>query len=1286
MTKDTVSTNKSTTDAQPDAQRTRHIRQWFDKKLQRWAGRGVAGGLGSALFALPALAQATDEQLASYQFAEAIPGVRTAKLLSNGDVQLKLTDGRTVVVSAENVEVLENGTIMVADDVVGEIAQFGAAAEAAGATAAAGGVSGAGLALGGLGVAGAAAAAGGGGGGGGGGDSDDDAEVEPVVTPSPPRPPSLNLAELQSNALSNLSSQTTTPDGTTTVEVTIGSVTKSVTPAGDGSWSVSLTQAEAAGLPQGVSDVSVRHLDGSGMELSAETARFDVDTIPPVLTIDAFSAGAVMNAAEQGTNLEVAGTTDAENGQTVTVTIGGQTYNGTVSGGGWSVTVPVSDLAALPDGSNVAVTADVSDRAGNPATQASGSFDTDLTAPDLTLNPVGGGSIDLADVVGDLVLSGTTTAENGQMVTVSFEGQDYMGSVSGGSWSVTIPNADLSGLTTGVPASVSVAVSDTAGNPATPISVSVPVDLTGPSIAITPLSIGATLNAVETGSDLVVSGTTGNVTDGQQVTVTLDGQTYTDSVSGGSWSVTIPSADLIALADGGDFNITGDVTDADGLVAPQASVGLSKDVTAPTLSIDSFSDGAVLNAAERGTDLTITGTTTAEDGQTVTVNLNGQSYFGQASTGEWSVSVPSADLVALSDGASIDVTVDVTDAAGNPAIQATNSFDTDFTAPSLVISSLSDGAVVNLAEQATDLVVSGTSDAANGTQVSVQIVQSGGAVLVGGTATVNSGTWTYTAAAADLSGLQDGQIYDVNASIVDAAGNTNAATTSFGTDLSAPTIALNPLSVGSVLDIVEQGTDLSVSGTTNAEDGQTVTVSLNGQTYGAVVSGGLWSTSIPSADLAGLADGGNFAVTASVQDAAGNLATDASTMLATDFKPILYIDDLGSNNAVSLSDAQNGGLTVSGSSIGLTGGQAVDVTLNSVSLGSATVAADGSWTLSAPAASFASVEAGDALDFAAQATVAGGPDPDPVSEQTIAHVPAAYTIVEAGGSGTTVTFEVYADPDRDISSGLAFTAEMRFDPSVATYDSGSETENSDFNLFLANPNGGSAISFAGAATSYGDLSQPVVTFTMTVQDANQPIILTMTTPDGGPSQLHLGTGGNDTITGSDVDDVIRGSQGDDTIDVSGAGRDVIVFEADPALNGIDTISGFTLGPAASVSDALMFQGLDTSSLRGDGTGVETLAAGGTIGANTGFVGLETTLSDLNLDTITSAAENLNGAQSGDEMYLLATDGADSILVKVDYSGPGSASVEALAQFDGLSDLSGLSDDNILITDPTGASA
>ncbi|MEM9106545.1 MAG: Ig-like domain-containing protein [Pseudomonadota bacterium] len=1154
--------------------------------------------------ALPALAQATGETLESFQFAEAIAGVRSAKVMANGDVQLTTLDGRKLIVSAENIQILENGSIMIADEAATEIAQL-AVAEVAGAAATGGGISGAGLALGGLGIAGAAAGA-----GGGGGDSDDDdRDEEPSVTKPAPALPSLNLAELQSNALSNASTETSAPGGTASVEVSIGSLTKTATPAVDGSWSVSLTQAEAEALSQGATTVTVRHLDADGVELSVETAQFDVDTVPPMLSIDSFSVGAIMNAAEQAAGLTITGTTDAENGQTVTVSLNGQTYSSTVSNGAWSVSVPASDLAALSDASTISVTADVVDQAGNPAMQASGGFDTDFSAPSLTLNPVAGGSIDLIDVSADLVLNGTTNAEDGQQVSLSFNGQSYTGTVSGGGWSVTIPSADLADLETGTPADITVAVNDSAGNPATPVSVSVPVDLTGPSIAIDPLSVGEVLNAAEVGSDLVVNGTVGNVTDGQTVTVTLDGQTYAGTVSGGHWSVTIPSGDLATLADGAAFSITADVSDADGLDAPQAEVALAKDATPPTLSIDAFSTGSVMNATEQGSDLVVTGSTSAEDGQTVTLTFDGQAYTALASGESWSITIPSSDLVTLTDGATVNVTANVTDSAANPATQATSSFDTDFSAPNLSISALSSGSVLNLAEQAGGLTVNGTSDAADGSQITVEIRHSDGSLETLGTTTVIGGLWSYIASAGDLSGLQDGETYQVNASVADAAGNSASANTSFDTDLSAPTLLIDTVSAGGVLDVLEQGTDLQISGTTNAEDGQTVTVNLNGQDYSATVTGGSWVATVPAADLSALPDATNFTITASVEDAAGNSAPDTTTSLTTDFQPILTMTSVGTNDAVSLSDLQTSGTTITGSSAGLSAGQAVAITLNGTPMGSATVAADGSWSLNISAAQFSSVEAGDSLEFEAQASVASGPDPTPVSDQVVAHVPAAYTIVEAGQSGSTITFEVYADPDRDTSAGLSFTAELEYDPNVATYDLNTEIENGDFDLFLSNPQSASAISFAGAATSFSDVSQPIMTFTMTVQDPGQPIILTLTTPDGGPSQLHLGTDDADTLIGSAIDDVVRGGGGDDTIDITGAGRDVIVFEADPAVNGADTITGFTLGPATDLSDAIMFSGLDVSNLRGDGTGFETLSLGSTIWNDTGFVVLQGALSD-----------------------------------------------------------------------------
>ncbi|WP_239344633.1 Ig-like domain-containing protein [Ruegeria sp. Ofav3-42] len=1272
MTKEHEPKNKT---AKPgsDTGRKEHIRRWIDGKMRRWAGRGIAGGLSSTLMALPALAQATIEELYAYQFAETIPGVRSVKLLKNGDVLIKMANGSTMVVAAENVQVLDSGAIMIAENIVAEIAQF-SLAEAGGAAAAGGSISGIGAALGGLGLAGAAAAGSGGGG--------DDAE------PARPTPtyPFLNLAQAQASALSSAGTNIAIPEGTETVEITIGSLVKSVPLNSDGSWNISLTPSEAAGLPQGVQNVSVRHLNGDGLELSVETVTYNVDTIPPTLTISGLSDGSVMNAAEMATDLIVSGTSNAENGQTVTVTLNGQTYTGTVADGQWTVTVPAADLAKLPDAATIKVTADVADQAGNPATQARDSFETDFTAPTITLNPISDGSIELVDVQSDMVLSGSTTAADGQIVTVEFAGHTYTGTASDGNWSVTVPAADLASLPSGTPASVRVVVSDTAGNTSIPATASVPVDLTGPSIAVSPLSVGAVLNGVEVGSDLMVSGITGNVEDGQQVTVTLDGESYTGVVSGDSWSVTIPAADLAALADGGAFIITADVTDSDGLAANQVSVPISKDVTAPTLTIDGFSGGTVMNAAEQGTDLTINGSTNAEDGQTVTVSLNGQSYTGTASGGVWSATVPASHLAALSDGATVAVTADVADAAGNPAVQASGSFDTDFSAPAIAVTGLSDGTVMNAAEQGTDLTVSGTSDAPDGTTITVEIVRADGTVDLSNTTTVSGGTWTFVAPAASLGSLQDGETYSVNASVSDTAGNNASASAGFNTDFTAPALTINPLPVGSVLDLAERGNDLTISGTTTAEDGQTVTVTLDGQPYTGVASGGAWTATIPTSDLAGLADGTNFTVSAAVDDLAGNSATPATTTLATDFRPLLNLNSVGTNNAVSLSDAQSSGVVVSGTSTGLSAGQSVNVTLNSSSVGTTTVAADGTWSLTVPSSEFSGIKAGDDLTFEAQAPVSGGPDPLPATDEVTAHTPAAYVITQASRAGSKITFEVFADSDRDISSGLAMTLEMGFDPTVVTFDSGSDIGNGAFGFYLSNPVGSSIVNFAGISPSFSDLSQPLVTFTMTVQDPSKPVELTLTTPEGGPSTIILGTDGDDTLVATDVDNFIRGQDGNDAINVSDAGRDVVVFEADPDANGVDTITGFSLGAASDVADALMFSGLDLTTLRGNGTGVETLNVGSSVAANTGVVGLTTVLTDLNSGTIEAAVESLTGIQAGDELYVLATDGDDSVLVKVDYSAPSSAAVKTVAQFTGLDDLSGLSSDNILHTDPTGATA
>lgn len=1248
-----------------DGQRRRFIHNWIQKAQRRLK----IGGLGGLFMALPALARASLSPEDGFQAVDGMANIQTARVMANGDAYLTLTNGQTVMVGAANVLVAENGAVMIADAAAQQIFDLGQTAAVAGGGG--GGGAGVGAVLGGVGALGVAAGGAGGGGGGG--------------TPAAPPPPTVNTNTLQTTGLSNANTKITAHKDAEAVEVKIGTLTKTATLGEDGAWSVTFTPAEAAALPQGVVTVDVISLDKDGDPLATSKASFTIDTEPPTVTISALPIGPVLNAAEAGSDLTISGSSTAENGQTVTVTMNGQTYNATVSDGAWSVTVPAEDLGALADGASVTVTADVADAAGNAAAQASTSFTTDISAPEIAINAVAGGQIDLVDQGSDLAITGTTTAEDGRTVTVTFNGQTYSGTASGGNWSVTIPQADLADLTSGTPVAISAAVSDAAGNPAISASVSVPVDLTGPSIAINALPVGDVLNAAEAGVDIVVSGTTSNIADGQVVSVALNGQVYSGTVSGGNWSVTVPAADLGALSNG-SFDLTANASDSDGIAAPQASVNLGVDVTPPALAITSLSDGTVMNAAERSTDLTVAGTTDAEDGQTVTVTMNGQSYSGTASDGAWSVTVPAADLASLGDGATVTVSADIADAAGNAAPQASSSFETDFTPPAVAIAQPSSGSAMGQAQKGADQTVSGTSNAADGTQVTISVARADGTVDLSGTATVMGGNWSLTIPAADLAPLHDGQTYTVTATATDAAGNAGSGSASFGTDFTAPTLTMNALPVGDVLDAAERGSDLIVSGTTDAEDGRMVEIAFHGQLYSGSVSGGNWSVTIPSSDLGTLSVESSFEITANVSDAAGNMAPQARATLATDFRPTLTMNDTGSNDAVSLSDAKANGVTLSGGSTGLSAGQSVDVTLNGTAVGSATVAANGNWTLTVPAAQFAGVNAGDALNFAANASVSGGRDPLPVSDAVTAYVPAAYTLVETARSGDTVTFAMFADAGRDVSGGLAVTATMAFDPAVATFNAGSANANSAFSLFLANPSGASSVNFAGAATTFSDLSAPLVTFTMTVADASKPIMLTMTTPDGGPSVLQIGTDGADTLTANGVTNIIRGDGGDDMIDVSTGGRHVVSFEADPAANGTDTVTGFTLGPAAQITDAISFSGLDLSSLRGAGTGVETLASGEAIGADTGVVAFTTALSDLAATTVADAAETLSGINAGDVIYVMASNGSDSALAKVSFADPTTASAEIVSNFTGLGDLSTFHADNILHSDPTGATA
>ncbi|WP_276350562.1 Ig-like domain-containing protein, partial [Enterobacter hormaechei] len=75
-------------------------------------------------------------------------------------------------------------------------------------------------------------------------------------------------------------------------------------------------------------------------------------------------------------------------------------------------------------------------------------------------------------------------------------------------------------------------------------------------------------------------------------------------------------------------------------------------------------------------------------------------------------------------------------------------------------------------------------------------------------------------------------------------------------DATAPSVTINTIATDDILNATEAQSDLAISGTSTAEAGQTLTVSLNGKDYTTTVSAdGSWTLNVPAADLAGLTDG-----------------------------------------------------------------------------------------------------------------------------------------------------------------------------------------------------------------------------------------------------------------------------------------------------------------------------------------------------------------------------------------------------------------------------------------------
>ncbi|EHH7652688.1 Ig-like domain-containing protein [Escherichia coli] len=705
----------------------------------------------------------------------------------------------------------------------------------------------------------------------------------------------INAAE--KGAALTLSGSTSGVEAGQTVTVTFGGKTYTSTVAANGSWSTTVPVADMAALRDGDASAQVRVTNVNGNSATA-THEYSVDSAAPTVTINTIASDNIINASEAAAGVTVSGTSTAETGQTLTVTLNGTNYQTTVQAdGSWSLTLPVSDLTALAN-NGYTLTATVSDLAGNPGSASKG-VTVDTTAPVISFNTVAGD-----DVINNVehtqaqIISGTATgAVAGDRLVVTIAGQQYVTSTdASGNWSVGVPASVISGLADGT-VTISATITDSAGNSSTQTH-NVQVNTAAVSLSVSTISGDNLFNAAEAGSALTLSGTGTNFATGTVVTVLLNGKGYSATIqSNGSWSVNVPAADVAALSDGTSYTVSASAQDSAGNSAT-ASRSVAVDLTAPVISINTVSTDDRLSAAEQQQPLTLNGSTSAEVGQTVTVTFGSKTYTATvAANGTWALNVPAADLAALGQGAQT-ITASVNDRAGNPG-QTTHALTVDTVAPTVTIATVAGDDIINNAEQLAGQTISGTTTAEVGQTVTVTFNGQTWSATVG-----SGGSWSVFIPAQQFAGLSDGS-YTISASVTDQAGNPGSASRGVTLNGDVPTVTINTFAGDDVVNAAEHGSSLVISGTTTAPVGQTLTLTLNGKTYTTTVqTGGSWSYTLGSADVTALADGNAYVINASVSNAIGNTGSSNHTITVDLSAPAMgiNIDSLQADTGLSASD------------------------------------------------------------------------------------------------------------------------------------------------------------------------------------------------------------------------------------------------------------------------------------------------------------------------------------------------------------------------------------------------
>ena len=291
-------------------------------------------------------------------------------------------------------------------------------------------------------------------------------------------------------------------------------------------------------------------------------------------------------------------------------------------------------------------------------------------------------TVNAAEALVDLPVTGTVTGEfaPGATVVIQIEGEGpgaagaepLSAEVDGiGRFTVTVPGARLAAAARLTAFATTAEVAGLTGTGAAEHEYATDLASPEPEIAVAVVTDDNTLNAAEVVTEVAVTGSaSGDVLDGDVVTLTIGERTFAGAVGidegEARWTILVPGNVLAANTVIGASVATADA--AGNPARAEATHEYLVDVDGPELAValDPIADDDVVNAAEAGAGVTLSGVVTGDhvEGDAVTVTVGGSMFDAALDAGgRFEIPVDEAALVAAD---AVGATVTTADAAGNP--------------------------------------------------------------------------------------------------------------------------------------------------------------------------------------------------------------------------------------------------------------------------------------------------------------------------------------------------------------------------------------------------------------------------------------------------------------------------------------------------------------------------------------------------------------------------------------------------------------------------------------------